>query len=159
MDATFWAFISLILFLALIAYLKVPGMVARSLDQRADRIRRELEDARALREEAQQLLAEYQRKRHEAEQEAAELVTAAKREAEGIIADAKASTEEYVTRRTKLAEQKIAQAERDAVNEVRARAVDVAVAAASKILSDKVDSPVSGTLFDESITQLKAKLN
>ncbi|NMA98082.1 MAG: ATP F0F1 synthase subunit B, partial [Phyllobacteriaceae bacterium] len=54
---------------------------------------------------------------------------------------------------------KIAQAERDAVNEVRARAVDVAVAAASKILSDKVDSPVSGTLFDESITQLKAKLN
>jgi F-type H+-transporting ATPase subunit b len=159
MDATFWAFISLILFLALVAYLKVPGMVARSLDQRADRIRRELDDARALREEAQQLLAEYQRKRHEAEQEAAELVTAAKREAEGIVADAKAKTEEYVARRTTLAEQKIAQAERDAVNEVRARAVDVAVAAASKILSDKVDGQVSGALFDQSISQLKAKLN
>lgn len=159
MDATFWAFISLILFLALVAYLKVPGMVAKALDQRADRIRRELEDARALREEAQQLLAEYQRKRHEAEQEAAELVTAAKREAEGIVADAKAKTEEYVTRRTTLAEQKIAQAERDAVNEVRARAVDVAVAAASKILSDKVDGQVSGSLFDQSISQLKTKLN
>jgi len=159
MDATFWAFISLILFLALIAYLKVPGMVGKALDQRADRIRRELEDARVLREEAQQLLAEYQRKRHEAEQEAAELVSAAKREAEGIVADAKAKTEEYVARRTTLAEQKIAQAERDAVNEVRARAVDVAVAAAGKILSESVDGQVSGTLFDQSLSQLKAKLN
>lgn len=159
MDATFWAFVSLILFLALLAYLKVPAMVGKALDQRADRIRKELEDARVLREEAQQLLAEYQRKRHEAEQEAAELISAAKREAESIVADAKARTEEYVARRTTLAEQKIAQAERDAVNEVRARAVDVAVAAAGKILSDSVDGKVSETMFDQSLSQLKAKLN
>ena len=159
MDATFWAFISLILFLALLVYVKVPEMVAKALDERADRIRRELEDARVLREEAQQLLAEYQRKRHEAEKEAAELVSAAQREAESIVADAKAKTEEYVARRTKLAEQKIAQAERDAVNEVRARAVDVAVAAAGKILSDTVDGSVGGALFDQSLAQLKAKLN
>lgn len=159
MDATFWAFVSLILFLALIAYLKVPGMIGKSLDERAARISRELEDARALREEAQQLLAEYQRKRREAEQEAAELVSAAKREAEGIVADAKIKTEEYVARRTVLAEQKIAQAERDAVNEVRARAVDVAVAAASKIIGDSLDGQKGGALFDQSLVQLKAKLN
>lgn len=159
MDATFWAFVSLILFLALIAYLKVPGMVGKALDERAERIRRELDDARALREEAQQLLVEYQRKRREAEQEAAELVSAAKREAESIVADAKVKTEEYVARRTVLAEQKIAQAERDAVNEVRARAVDVAVAAASKILGDTVDGKVDGALFDKSLTQLKENLN
>lgn len=159
MDATFWAFISLILFLALIAYLKVPGMIGKALDERAERIRRELDDARGLREEAQQLLVEYQRKRREAEQEAAELVSAAKREAEAIVADAKVKTEEYVARRTVMAEQKIAQAERDAVNEVRARAVDVAVAAASKIIGKSVDSTADASLFDKSLTQLKEKLN
>ncbi|GAA4523073.1 F0F1 ATP synthase subunit B [Chelativorans composti] len=159
MDATFWAFVSLILFLAVLVYVKVPSIVAKALDARADRIRKELEDARALREEAQQLLAEYQRKRHEAEKEAADLVAAAQREAEHIVADAKAKTEEYVARRTKLAEQKIAQAERDAIAEVRARAVDVAVAAAGKILSDTVDGKVGKTLFEQSLAQIKSKLN
>jgi F0F1-type ATP synthase, subunit b len=159
MDATFWAFVSLILFLAVLVYVKVPSIVAKALDTRADRIRKELEDARALREEAQQLLAEYQRKRHEAEKEAADLVAAAQREAEHIVADAKAKTEEYVARRTKLAEQKIAQAERDAIAEVRARAVDVAVAAAGKILSDTVDGKVGKTLFEQSLAQIKSKLN
>ena len=67
MDATFWALIALILFLALIAYMKVPGMIAKSLDGRADKIRNELDEARRLREEAQQLLAEYQRKRKDAD--------------------------------------------------------------------------------------------
>lgn len=159
MDATFWAFVSLILFLAVLVYVKVPSIVAKALDARANRIRKELEDARALREEAQQLLAEYQRKRHEAEKEAADLVAAAQREAEHIVADAKAKTEEYVARRTKLAEQKIAQAERDAIAEVRARAVDVAVAAAGKILSDTVDGKVGKTLFEQSLAQIKSKLN
>ncbi len=67
MDSTFWAFIALLLFIALIVYLKVPGMIGRSLDERAENIKKELEEARTLREEAQQLLAEYHRKRKEAE--------------------------------------------------------------------------------------------
>ncbi|MCT7373622.1 F0F1 ATP synthase subunit B [Chelativorans salis] len=159
MDATFWALIALIIFLALLAYLKVPAMLNGTLDKRAERIKNELDGARALREEAQQLLAEYQRKRKEAEQEAEEMVAAAKREAKIIVAEAKTKTEEYVTRRTALAEQKIAQAEQDAVNEVRARAVDVAVAAASSILADKVDGKVSGALFDNSLKEVKSKLN
>jgi F-type H+-transporting ATPase subunit b len=159
MDATFWAFVGLILFLALVAYMKVPGMVAGQLDKRADQIRNELEEARKLREEAQQLLAEYQRKRKEAEAEAVGIVDAAKREAKALAADAKAKTEEYVTRRTAFAEQKIAQAERDAIAEVRGSAVDIAIEAARKVLGDKVDAATAGQLFKSSIDAVKTKLN
>jgi F-type H+-transporting ATPase subunit b len=159
MDATFWAFVGLILFLALVAYMKVPGLVAGQLDKRADQIRNELEEARKLREEAQQLLAEYQRKRKEAEAEAVGIVDAAKREAKALAADAKAKTEEYVTRRTAFAEQKIAQAERDAIAEVRGSAVDIAIEAARKVLGDKVDAATAGQLFKSSIDAVKTKLN
>jgi len=81
MDATFWAFVALIIFLGVLAYFKVPGMINGALDGRAERIRNELDEARKLREDAQQLLAEYQRKRQEAEQEAQDIVSAAKHEA------------------------------------------------------------------------------
>ncbi len=159
MDATFWATVALFLFFALIAYLKVPGMVARNLDERAERIRRELEQARRLREEAQQLLAEYQRKRKEAEREAGDIVSAAKREADAIVAEAKQKTEEYVVRRTALAEDKIAQAERDAVNQVRARAVDIAVAAAERVIARRMDDRAGAELFTASLEDVRAKLN
>jgi len=159
MDATFWALVGLILFLAIVAYLKVPGMIGGQLDQRADKIRNELEEARKLREEAQQLLAEYQRKRKEAEAEAVGIVDAAKREAKALAADAKVKTEEYVTRRTAFAEQKIAQAERDAIAEVRGSAVDIAIEAARKVLGDKVDATAAGQLFKSSIDAVKTKLN
>lgn len=158
-DATFWAFIGLVIFLAIIVYLKVPAMIGKSLDERADNIRNELEEARRLREEAQQLLADYQRKRKEAVKEAGEIVAAAERESKALIAEAKQKTEEYVTRRTKLAEQKIAQAELEAVNEVRASAVDIAVAAASKLIADKVDTKTSGDLFKRSVADVKSRLN
>lgn len=159
MDATFWAFIALLLFIALIVYLKVPGMIGRSLDERAENIKKELEEARTLREEAQQLLAEYHRKRKEAEKEAGDIVAAAEREAKALLEDAKRATEEYVVRRNKLAEQKIATAEADAINAVRASAVDLAVAAAGKIVADKVDAKVAGTLFKDALGQVKTNLN
>lgn len=159
MDATFWALISLIIFLAIVAYLKVPGMLGKSLDDRAGRIRNELDEARRLREEAQQLLAEYQRKRKEAEQEASEIVAAAKREAGQLVEEAHKKTEDYVARRTALAEQKIAQAERDAVTEVRSSAVDLAVEAARAVLAGKVDAKANANLFKTSVQELKAKLN
>ena len=159
MDATFCALVGLIIFLAIVAYLKVPGMIAGQLDSRADKIRNELEEARKLREEAQQLLAEYQRKRKEAEAEAVGIVDAAKREAKALAADAKVKTEEYVTRRTAFAEQKIAQAERDAIAEVRGSAVDIAIEAARKVLGDKVDATTAGQLFKSSIDAVKTKLN
>lgn len=159
MDATFWALVGLIIFLAILAYLKVPAMVGKSLDARADQIRQELEEARTLREEAQQLLAEYHRKRKEAEKEASDIVAAAEREAKALLEDAKRATAEYVERRNKLAEEKIATAEVDAVNAVRGSAVDLAVAAAGKIVSDKVDTAVAGKLFKDALTQVKANLN
>lgn len=158
-DATFWAFIGLILFLALLAYLKVPGMIGSGLDKRAANITSELEDARRLREEAQQLLAEYQRKRKEAEAEAASIIEAAKRDAGEIVNEAKTKTEEYVARRTSQAEQKIAQAERDAVNEVRSKAVDIAVEASRALLAAKSDAKAAGDLFKDSLAAVKTKLN
>ena len=159
MDATFWATVALVLFLALIAYLKVPGMIGRSLDQRADKIKAELEEARRLREEAQQLLAEYQRKRKEAEKEASEIVEHARREAQQVVAEAKQKSEDDVVRRTALAEQKIAQAERDAVNEVRARAVDLAVESARAVLASQIDAKAAANLFASSLEQLRTRLN
>lgn len=157
--ATVWATIALAIFIAICIYIKVPGMVAKSLDQRADRIRSELDEARRLNEEAQALLAEYQKKRKAAEQEAAEIVAAAKNEAGLLLKDAKAKTEDYVARRTAAAETKIAQAERDAINEVRAKAVDVAVAAAQQVIAGKMEGKLSADLFDASLKAVKARLN
>lgn len=159
MDATFWALIGLIIFLGILAYVKVPAMMAGALDKRADQIRNELEEAKKLREEAQQLLAEYQRKRKEAESEAESILSAAEREAAVLREEAKAKTEEYVTRRTAMAEQKIRQAEADAINEVRASAVDLAIAATEKLIGSKVDSKASGELFKASLGELKTRLN
>ena len=158
-DATFWALVALIIFLAVVVYLKVPGMIGKSLDDRAEKIRNELEEARKLREEAQALLAEYQKKRKEAEKEAGDIVEAAKREADMITAEAKQKTEEYVTRRTALAEQKIAQAEADAMDEVRGSAVDMALAAASKIIGDKVKGETATDLFKKSLDEVKTRMN
>ena len=159
MDATFWALVGLILFIAVVVYFGAPGMINKSLDARAERIRHDLDEARRLRDEAQQLLAEYQRKRKEAEQEASDIVAAAKREADVLVAEAKQKTEDYVARRTALAEQKIAQAERDAVAEVRGRAVDIAVEAAGKLLADKVDTGKDASLFKSALAEVKARLN
>lgn len=158
-DATFFAFVGLVLFLALVVYMKVPGMVAKSLDARADQIRNDLSEAKRLREEAQQLLAEYQRKRKEAEADAAKIVAAAEREAELIAAEAKQKTEEFVARRNALSEQKIKQAEADAVNAVRTAAVDLAIAAAEKVLASRTDASVQADLFNQAVGEVKTRLN
>ncbi|QFY59219.1 F0F1 ATP synthase subunit B [Rhizobium grahamii] len=159
LDATFFAMIGLFLFLGLVVYLKVPGMMAKSLDDRADQIRNELAEAKRLREEAQHLLAEYQRKRKEAEAEAAHIVAAAEREAEMLTAEAKKKTEEFVANRTLVSEQKIKQAEADAMKAVRSAAVDLAIAAAESVLAKKADTKVQSTLFSDAVGQVKTRLN
>ncbi|TBZ43178.1 F0F1 ATP synthase subunit B [Rhizobium leguminosarum] len=158
-DATFFAFVGLVLFLALVVYLKVPGMMARSLDDRADQIRNELAEAKRLREEAQHLLAEYQRKRKEAEAEAAHIVAAAEREAQMLTAEAKKKTEEFVTNRTALSEQKIKQAEAEAMKAVRSAAVDLAIAAAETVLAKQADAKVQSELFGNAVGQVTTRLN
>lgn len=159
MDATFWALIALIIFLGIVFYMKVPGMLTKNLDERADKIRDDLEEARRLREEAQELLAEYQRKRKEAEQEASDIIAAAERDAELMAKEAEEKTADFVARRTAMAEQKIAQAQAQAVADVRASAVEIAVAAAGKIVEGKVSGATADKLIKDSIAEVKARLN
>lgn len=158
-DATFWALVGLILFFAVIIYMKVPGKLAAALDNRAETIRTELEQARKLREEAQALLAEYQRKAREAEAEVEEIIDQAKREAEAFGAEAKKRVEDYVASRTKMAEGKIAQAEAQAIREVRSLSADVAIAAAQRILAARTRGAAAEGLIKQAIDDVKAKLH
>lgn len=157
-DNSFWAFIGLILFFVLIAYLKAPAMMTKSLDQRSQRIRNELDEARELKEEAKRQLAEYQRRGREAEAEAKDIVAAAQREAEALVNEARAKSEDYVARRTQIAEQKIAQAEADAIAEVRAAAVNLAVDAATRVISER-NSAGNAQMLDQSIAEVRRRLN
>ena len=157
--ATFWAFVSLLLFLGLVVYLKVPGTIGKALDKRADEIKAQLAEAARLREEAQALLAEYQRKRKEAEADAANIVAAAEREAEMLTTEARKKTEEFVANRTALSEQKIKQAEADAMKAVRSAAVDLAIAAAESVLAKKADGRVQSELFNDAVKDVKTRLN
>jgi F-type H+-transporting ATPase subunit b len=143
----------------LLGYLGVHKQVIAALDKRSGKIREELDEARRLKEEAMALLAQYQRKRAEAENEAASIVTGARAEAERLSAEAKVKAEEFVARRTRMAEQKIAQAEAQAVADVRAAAADAAVAAAEKILADQATGPVANELVARGVEDVRKKLN
>ena len=158
-DPAFWALVGLILFFALIVYLKVPGTVGAALDKRAGAIQAELDLARKLREEAEALLAEYRRKAEAAETEAGEIVNQARREADALSVEAKRRMEDYVTSRTRIAELKISQAEAQALQEVKALSADVAIAAAEQILAARVKAGAGETLIAKSIGDVKAKLN
>lgn len=155
----FWVAIAFVVFIVGLAYLGVPRMLTSGLDKRTARIKAELEEAKRLREEAQKMLADYQRKQREAEQEAANIVAEAEREAETMAAEAKARMEDFVARRTKMAELKIAQAEASAAAEVRAAAADAAVAAAERILAEKVKGKEAARLVESSIESVKTRLN
>jgi F-type H+-transporting ATPase subunit b len=157
--ATFWVFMGFLVFIGILIYFGVPAKVTATLDARSARIRSELEDAQRLREEAQALLAEYQRRRGEAESEAEAIVAQARREAEALGEEARARLEEYVTRRTKAVEQRIAQAETQAVAEVRGRAIDVAAAAAARILAEQARGDVGDQLVGRSIDAVRSNLN
>ncbi len=157
--AEFWVAVAFFGFIGLLAYYKVPGRVTKALDARADAIRCELDEARRLREEAQQLLADYQRRSREAEEEASAIIDQARREAEALAAETRKSLKEGLERRTKLAEEKIARAEAQALNEVRSAAVDSAVAAAQRIIKRKVTPEVNERLVGQSVDDLKRKLN
>lgn len=159
MDASFFALVGLIIFIAIIAYLKVPGMIAKALDDRAGAIANQLAEAKSLREEAQKLLAEYQQKRKDAEKEAEDIVAAAKRDADAIAEEARVKTVDYVKRREAMAAQKIAQAESDAINDVKSKAVEIAIAASTKLLGGGMDAKAAGDMFKSSLIEIKSKLN
>lgn len=155
----FWVGVSFVLFLVLLVYLKVPGMVAKALDERADAIQHELDEAKRLREEAQAVLADYERKKIEAEADAEKIIAQAKREAEIYGEEARNKMQEQIERRGRLAEQKIALAEVAAVKDVRAAAADLAVEAASRVLVAEVKGATASNLIDESIAAVRKQLN
>ena len=155
----FWVAVSFFLFVALVIYMGVPGKITAALDARADRISEELAEANRLREEAQALLAEYQQKRKEAEAEAEAIVAQAKAEAEAYATEARTKLKETVERRTHLAEQKIAQAEVQAVKEVQSAASELAITAAADLIAAESKGSKGAKLIDESIAALKTKLN
>ena len=157
--AEFWVAIAFVVFLVILLWYRVPKLVAKSLDDRAQAIRKELDEARRLREEAQALLADYQKRHRNVGQEADAIVDLARREAEAFAHETRVSLKESLERRTKMAEEKIGRAETQAVDEVRASAIDVAVAAAEKILREKMAGAGGASLVDQSIRDLKGRLN
>lgn len=158
-DAPFWALLGLIIFFAILIYMKVPRTITGSLDSRAAAIQAELEAARKLRIEAQALLAEYKRKAASADDEARAIIDQATREAEALGREARQRMEEYVAGRTRMAEMKITQAEAQAVQEVRALSADIAIAAAARILQAKTKGTQGEALIEKSIADVKTRLH
>src|SRR5882672_3273482 len=154
-----WVAIAFVILMVLFAYLGIHKTVLTALDHRSERIKAELDDARRLKEEAAKLLAEYKTKRASAEREAADIIANARSEAERIATEAKAKMEDFVARRTKTAEGKIALAEAQALADVRAAAAEAAVQAASTILSQSVKGQVADDLLAKGIDEVRQKLN
>ena len=158
-DPEFWVLIAFVIFLGVLVRFGVPKMALSALDDRSARIKQALDEAQRLRSEAQAVLTQYQQKRAEAEKEAQAIIVSARVEAERLAGEAKGKVEEFVARRTKMAESKIAQAEAQALADVRAAAADAAVAAAEKILVQSTHGAAAENLIAKGIGELKAKLN
>jgi F-type H+-transporting ATPase subunit b len=159
LQAEFWVAIGFFVFVGGLIWLGVHKKVTAALDHRTERIKADLDEARRLKDEAAQLLAEYQRKRSQAESEAEGIISGAKAEAERLAAEAKTRIEEFVARRTRMAEAKIAQAEAQATADVRAAAAEAAVAAAEKILRQDARGALAGELIARGIADVRKKLN
>ena len=158
-DATFFALVALIIFLAIAAYAGAFKKMGAGLDSRADRIRKELDHATQLRKDAEALLAEYKQKRLDAEKEAASIISAAKADAEEYAAETRRKLAESIDRRTKQAEQKIAQAEAAAIKDVRNVATDLAIAASHHLAAEAAKGSKGAELISESIAAVKNRLN
>jgi F-type H+-transporting ATPase subunit b len=158
-DPETWVAIAFVILMVVFGYLGVFKKAMVALDHRADRIKAELDDATRLKQEAAKVLADYKARSATAEREAADIIANAKSEAERIATEAKAKVEDFVARRTKTAESKIALAEAQAVADVRAAAAEAAVQAASTILSQSVRGQVADDLLTKGITEVRQKLN
>jgi F-type H+-transporting ATPase subunit b len=157
-DAEFWVIIALIVFIGVVLYIRVPRLLATALDNRIRRIEADLDEAARLRAEAQSLLDSYANKRAEAEAEAQGIVAAAREEADRLAKDAAVALEGLIGRRSKAVEEKIAQAEQQAIAEVRGRSADVAIEAARVILSRQMTEK-GDALVSQAIEDVAAKLH
>jgi len=158
-DPEFWVAVGFVLMVVLLLWKGVPGMVSKALDQRAAVIAAELEEAKRLRIEAAALLSDYQKRAASAEAEARSIVEAATTEAAQFQKDARAALEAQIGRRAAAAQEKIAQAEAAALNEIRGLAADAAVGAAQKLMIARLDEKRASGLIADSIKGVGDKLN
>jgi F-type H+-transporting ATPase subunit b len=154
-----WVAIAFLIFVGVLLKLGAPKLLFKALDDRSARIKAELDEALKLRKEAEGVLAEYRRRQGEAEKTAESIIVNARVEADRMAAEAQVRVEEFIARRTKMAETKIAQAEAQALADVRAAAADVAVAAAEAMLVKTTQGAAAEALVARGIGDLKAKLN
>ena len=158
-EPEFWVAVSFFIFIGVLVYFGVHMKVVSALDARALLISKELEEARRLREEAEKVLADYRRKLGDVVTEVDNITALATTEAKTVAAETRQSLKEYFDRRIKLAEEKIARAEMEAVREFRSVAVDAAIAAAQNLIAAKLTPDRAKKLVSESIKALKSKLN
>jgi len=158
-NTNFVVLIAFLLFVGALIYLKVPATLSGLLDKRADSIQSELDEARALREEAQTLLASYQRKQKEVHEQADRIVTQAKAETQAAAEQAKVDLKASIKRRLQAAEDQIASAEASAVKEVRDQAITIAIAAANDVIAKQMTSAAGNKLIEEAIADVDAKLH
>lgn len=151
--------LAFLLFVGILVYLKVPGMIGGMLDKRAEGIQKELDEARALREEAQSILAGYERKQKEVAEQAKHIVETAKGEAARAAEQAKEDLKVTIARRLQAAEDQIGSAQAAAVKDVRDTAINVAVAAASDVIASQMAADDANTLIDNAIADVGAKLH
>lgn len=158
LDAHFWVGVALVIFIGILVWAKVPGLALRAIDSRADKLRARLAEAEALRDEADQLLAQIREQKAHSEKLAAEVLANARAEAERLQVAAEANLKEQIERRGQLAERRIATAEAQAAAEVKAAAADLAAAMAEDVLKQRLAGAKSDPLVDQAIGQIGAKL-
>ena len=158
-DPETWVAVAFVLLMVVFGYLGVFKSAMTALDHRAARIKAELDDAARLKLEAAKVLADYKARSATAEREAADIIANAKAEAERIATEARSRMEDFVARRTKIAETKIAQAEAQAVADVRSAAAEAAVSAAARVLAETIKGPAAETLLTQGIAEVRQKLN
>ncbi len=158
-NTDFVVLLGFVVFIAVLFYFKVPGMIGGALDNRAEGIKSELDEARALHEEARSLLASYERKQREVQTQADAIVAAAKEDAARAAEQAKVDLENSIARRLAAAQDQIASAEASAVKEVRDQAISVAVSAASAVLAKQMSAAQANKLIDASIADVGTKLH
>ena len=158
-NTDFIVLIAFILFIAVLFYFKVPGMLSKMLDDRSNGIQSELDEARSLRDEAQALLASYERKHREVQEQADKIVAQAKIDAEAAADQAREDLARSIERRMASAEDQIASAQSAAIKEVRDTAVTVAIAAARDVIAKQMTAADANKLVDDAISQVDAKLH
>ncbi len=158
-DTSFWVSLGFVVVLGLFAYMGVHKKIASALDARAQKIADDLDEARRLREEAQELLAQYQRRQREAEEEAQGIIDQAKRDAKRMATEMRDKLNEQIARRAKAAEEKITRAETQALADIRNETVNVAVDAARDIIRSRMDQGAQSALAEKAVDELRDRLH